>query len=106
MARTQFHTKTTLIVRSTVLHVLAELTFLGIPAFATEHPYTKADIIVEMGGVLRRIQVKTLCYRERDKLYRCTVARNDRKGSSDYSEGIDFFVLYAREENAYFVVPV
>lgn len=87
---------------SAELHVRAELTYLGFSVFVTDHPYTRADLVVEMGECLVRIQVKTMVWRRRDSHYR--VHPEDAR-RSPYGGKIDFFVFYAREDNEYFVVP-
>ena len=88
--------------RSSELHVAAELTFLGIPVFTTENPFTRADLLVEVADEVKRLQVKTMMWRK-DRNY--FFARPETRGKKKYGDTIDFFVFFCREENTYFIVP-
>lgn len=98
----KLHTTNSIKGRSTELHVMAELTFLGIPVFTTEHPHTRADLLVEIGDGIKKVQVKTMMWRSDRNYY---FARPEDSRSEGYGDTVDFFVFFCREENEYFIVP-
>lgn len=102
MPAPRFSTTTHLTGRSSELHVAAEMTYLGIPVFTTENQFTRADLLVEVAEQVKRVQVKTMMWRETRRYF---FARPETSGKRGYGETIDFFVFFCREENLYFIVP-
>ena len=87
----------------------AELCFMAKAAgmgLSVSKPYGESrryDVLVEAGGRIMRVQVKSTLYRRRGKEYSLNVMGPGRKG---YKKGtVDFFAVYLIPEDSWYIIP-
>ena len=82
--------------------VLAVLTSMGIPCYMSFGDGHTADLIAEIGGAPRRLQVKSCG--DSSATVRFRLAKRRRKGWAAYTD-IDYFALYSSYYNRILLVP-
>lgn len=87
--------------------VLARLIRLGIPVLMPFGDNRRYDMVIEEGGVFRKIQCKTGRVRNGRLVFNtCSSQWHRSKGKQSYLGHVDYFAVYEPESEQCYLVPV